>query len=118
MEVLGRLESYQASKYRTKHSNQRNTRLEHYKDLLSTDFIDCFIVDKHHKNGREVHAINKHGLIYIFNERTKKHITTLHGRPSQLKRYYRNLRLEIPSVINKIAREAHTRNEQKGFNKV
>lgn len=45
-------------------------------------------VDKGHWNGAEIHEIYSNGIIKIFNERTKLHITDLIARPNQIKRYF------------------------------
>lgn len=52
--------------------------------------IDKFVVDRHHRNGAEIHEITDTGIIIIYNQRTKKMITKLIARPGQIKRYYTN----------------------------
>ena len=101
----------------TKHTSYREQRLKEYQHLLSNEFIASFIVDTNHVGGVEVHSINVNGLIYIYNMNTKKLITVLHPRPSQLKRYYRLLKLEIPSNIKKLCTDRFKRNEDAKLNK-
>lgn len=49
--------------------------------------IHSEIVDRGHKNGAEIHKITDTGLIIVYNQRTKKHVTTMVARVGQLKRY-------------------------------
>lgn len=56
--------------------------------ILSVDGKLCiFIVDKGHKNGKEIHVITENGIINIYNQHSKKYITGLIARPAQLVRY-------------------------------
>lgn len=100
------------------HLLSRYSRLAVYKEILSTDFIECFIVDTGHKNGLEIHCINIYGLIYIYNKSTMKFITVLNPRPSQIKRYYRALELTISKEIRKCIQVAHSRNIDQRLNEV
>ena len=52
------------------------------------EIIDSFIIDKGHKNGKEIHSVTNTGLIIITNFNTGKMITKLIARPNQIKRYY------------------------------
>ena len=61
-------------------------------------------VDRHHKNGPEIHRISDTGIITIFNKRTKKMITQLIARPGQIKRYFTNNE-NIPAGLLDIARQ-------------
>lgn len=101
----------------TKHIKHfRSKRMEDYTPLLSQKFIQCFVVNTNHPNGDEIHCINENGLIYIYNYESKRFITVLHPRPSQLKRYYRLLKIEVPKNIKRLARECHKRNEKMNYN--
>jgi len=100
----------------TEHIRNHSQRILSYSELLSNTFIQCFLVDKGHINGLEIHCINVHGLIYIYNYSSKKFITILHPRPSQLKRYYRLMNKDIPLIIRRLAVECHKRNEQYDLN--
>lgn len=56
--------------------------------ILSINGKLCiFIVDKGHKNGKEIHVITENGVINIYNYNSKKYITGLIARPAQLTRY-------------------------------
>lgn len=71
---------------------ERQTRaniLEELKaPILSVNGKLCiFIVDKGHKNGKEIHVITENGVINIYNYNSKKYITGLIARPAQLTRY-------------------------------
>ena len=107
----GRLNEYANiinSGQRTSHLVERHERVRKYKELglLSTNFIDGFVVDKDHDNGVELHLINNNGLIYIMNARTKKLITVLGARPMQIQRYYNDLGLPINAGVQAIINRA------------
>jgi predicted type IV restriction endonuclease len=102
----------------TSHSNNNYKRYEVYKYILSTNFIDCFIVDKGHPNGLEVHCINEYGLIYIYNLSSKKLITILHPRPRQIKRYYIALGLTTCEKIKHLIKVCYERNNDHYYNEV
>ena len=68
------------------------------------DIIKTVEIDKGHKNGPEIHKISNTGIISIFNKRTKKLITCLIARPSQISRYYAKDET-IPQNVLKLARE-------------
>ena len=73
-------------------SVERKNRAEVLEELkapiLSVDGKLCvFVVDKGHKNGKEIHVITENGIINIYNQNSKKYITGLIARPSQLTRY-------------------------------
>lgn len=56
--------------------------------ILSVNGKLCiFIVDKGHKNGKEIHVITENGIIHIYNQHSKRYITGLIARPAQLMRY-------------------------------
>ena len=95
---------------KTLHYIDRVSRLTSYQGLLSNKMLDCFIVDTDHKNGLEIHCINEHGLIYIYNKNSMRLITILHPRPSQIKRYYRLLKLTITKETRDIINKCYKRN--------
>lgn len=84
-------------------SVERKNRAELLEELkapiLSINGKLCvFVVDKGHRNGKEIHVITENGIINIYNYNSKKYITGLIARPSQLIRYG----VEIPEeIINK-----------------
>ena len=65
-------------KYVTEHYINRGERAKHMN--YNIKLVNGFVVDKHHENGLEIHAIYDDGTIKIFNYRTKKLITVLFGR--------------------------------------
>ena len=66
--------------------------------------IKTVVIDRHHKNGPEIHEISDTGIITIFNQRTKKMITQLIARPGQIKRYFTENEI-IPMELLDIARQ-------------
>lgn len=63
-----------------------------------------FLVDKGHKNGKELHCVTENGVIYIlnqmkFNQHNSGLITILFARPNQVKRLYDACGLEMPPGI-------------------
>ena len=73
-------------------SIDRKNRAELLKELkapiLSVDGKLCiFVVDKGHRNGKEIHVITENGIINIYNQNSKKYVTGLIARPAQLTRY-------------------------------
>lgn len=85
---------------KTSHIKERNYRFKHLN--LSARPIDGFIaiIDKHHINGAEVHALYSDGSIRIYNYNTKKLITVLIARPNQAKRL--NSEVQLPEEIYNI----------------
>lgn len=74
--------------------------------------IDSFIVDKGHKDGKELHCVTDHGLIIVYNVHSRKLVTKLIARPQQVKRYYIHTKKEPPEELIKLCRE----HQKKGFN--
>lgn len=73
-------------------SIERKERAELLEELkapiLSVDGNLCiFVVDRGHKNGKEIHVITENGIINIYNQNSRKYVTGLIARPSQLTRY-------------------------------
>lgn len=91
----------------------RSTRMNAYD---SGDFLGGFIVDTGHKDGLEVHIIDNQGYIHIFNKQSKRYITVLSGRPSQIKLYYRALNLNIPDEVHKAIKISLERNKKYNAN--
>lgn len=70
--------------------------------ILSIDGKLCiFPVDKGHKNGAEFHVITENAIIHIYNQHSKKYITSLIARPAQLLRYG----VDIPKAVLDKAKE-------------
>ena len=89
------------SKHWTKDRKERAKIIE----MIGTgNIIKEVEVDRHHRNGPEIHKISDTGIITIFNKRTKKMITQLIARPGQIKRYYTENEI-IPFGLIDLARE-------------
>ena len=84
--------------------NDRNKRNEIIEKIGCGNTIKTVVVDRHHKNGPEVHEISDTGIITIFNQRTKKMITKLIARPGQIKRYFTENEI-IPEELLNIAKQ-------------
>lgn len=74
--------------------------------------VDRFTVDRGHRNGPEIHEISDTGIITVYNARTHLMVTRLVGRPSQIRRYYKDGK--APEIIIKRALE----NQRKGYNEM
>lgn len=74
--------------------------------------VDSFVVDKGHKNGRELHCVTTHGLIVIYNVNTAKLVTKLIARPWQVERLYMHTKKFPPIEVLELCREHQTM----GFN--
>ena len=97
-------------KYVTEHYINRSDRVKNMN--YNIKLVNAFVVDKHHENGLEIHAIYDDGTIKIFNYRTKKLITVLFGRVGQIVRYYQELSIPVPYAVLCKADE----NEKQGRN--
>lgn len=113
--VIRQLAYFKGTGY-TKHLAERIARQEAYKDLLSENFIWFFEVTTGHPNGNEVHAINEHGLIYVFNYASGKNVTIMHPRKPQLFRYFEQLHLIIPAKLVTMAYQNEVRNLTRRLN--
>ena len=71
------------------YSNDRKQREENIKKIGYGVKVNCFVIDRGHKNGAEIHEITSTGIINIYNQRTGKLVTKLIARPNQIKRYYK-----------------------------
>lgn len=88
------------SKHWTKDRKNRKKVID---EIGQGTVIKSVVVDRHHKNGPEIHEISDTGIITIFNQRTKKMITQLIARPGQIKRYYNDNEI-IPQELLAIAK--------------
>jgi len=93
-------------------TEERKERDQLIKHISWNYEVKRVIIDKNHRNGKEVHVITDTGLVYIFNQRTGKRITVLIARPGQLKRYWGDEK--VPVKLMNIARE----HANKGYNRV
>lgn len=76
-----------------------------------------FLVDKGHKDGKELHCVTKKGIIFILNEKKYNNhqnslITILMARPNQVIRLYEAVKLKTPNNIKNFC----TYNVKNGFN--
>lgn len=65
--------------------------------------IDTFVLDRGHKNGKEVHKITDNGIVLIYNQKSNKLITKLIANPRQLDRYYLTNNRQVPKTLRDIA---------------
>ena len=100
------------------HIKERKERVRKYSKFLSYKMLYCFRVDNNHVNGDEIHCINEHGLIYIYNYHTKRYITLMHPRPRQLKRYFHQLNMRVPKQVKLLIDKCYQRNEEEDLNNV
>lgn len=82
----------------------REARRKAIEAIGKGNVIKVVEVDRHHKNGPEIHEISDTGIITIFNKTTRKMITQLIARPMQIKRYFAEGEI-IPMNVLKIARQ-------------
>lgn len=81
----------------TKHILQKTSRSRILN--MNAKLMDCFIVDKAHPNGNEIHFIFDDATVLIFNEQSHKFITILFARPGQIRRYYEDLMEVAPTLL-------------------
>lgn len=103
----------------SRHYNKERYKREKFIDerVGSGYIIDGFIVDKHHKDGLEVHSITDNGIIIIHNLKSGKLITKLIARPQQIKRYYESTGREPPPEYDRVLYLARW-HESLGYNNV
>jgi len=94
-------------------------KLNEWTDGTQAEVDAVFLVDKGHKNGKELHCVTKKGIIFILNERKyilhqNAFITALIARPNQVKRLYDNCGLHASEKILSKCRN----NQISGFNKI
>lgn len=95
---------------RTNHSKHvREDRQERIKQIYKVDkngIIDrAFIVDKNHRNGLELHAVSKNGVIYVYNLESKILVTEFIANPYRISRLYQYCNLIAPSALLDRARK-------------
>lgn len=97
----------------TMHVVTRSKRLQIAQRLISEESAKVYkiaIVDKGHKNGKEVHVIYNNGIVKIYNKNTHKFITVLIAREPQITRY--NIK------ITKTMRKKINTHIAKGYNNI
>lgn len=87
------------------YKNKRNKRDRIIKECLGGDgrVVDSFIIDKGHEHGKERHDVTNNGIIIIYNAESNKLVTRLIARPSQIKRYYKNIGRKPPTWLVNLA---------------
>lgn len=84
---------------KTKHAHaDRSDRLMYCYDLIDNEhavLIDSFKVDKHHKNGLEIHNIYSNGVIMIYNLNSRKLVTGYAGTYRQVRNYYNAVQIKL-----------------------
>ena len=88
-QLLGYMETFKAGG-QTSHALNRSKRLQIAERLIieeSAKVVKIALVDKGHKNGKEVHLVDNDGIVKVYNERTHKFITVLIARVPQIERY-------------------------------
>jgi hypothetical protein len=85
---------------------ERGSRMEMVMSLLKdNDYVDqCFLVDKGHEDGREIHCVTSSGIIFVLNHEKYEAkrpclVTILIARPSQVLRYYKGCGLWVDQSI-------------------
>lgn len=61
--------------------------------------IDSFIVDRGHVEGLERHDVTENGIILVYNAESKKLVTKLIARPTQVKKLYKDSGKEPPEWL-------------------
>ena len=87
--LIGYIETFKAGGH-TSHALKRSKRLQVAERLIieeSAKVLKIAVVNKGHKNGNEIHLIYNNGVVKVYNEHTKKFITVLIARVSQIERY-------------------------------
>lgn len=88
----------------TSHVVNRSKRLQIAQRLIHEESAKVYkiaIVDKGHKNGKEVHVIYNNGIIKVYNASTHKYITILIAREAQIERYNVKLTQTMRNKIRK-----------------
>lgn len=64
-------------------SSERIQREKLIRDIIGErgSLVASFLVDKGHRNGKEIHRVLDSGIIEIYNQRTGKLVTKLIARP-------------------------------------
>lgn len=100
-QVIGYIDNF-ATCGNTIHVEKRSKRAQIAQRLINEESAKVYkiaIVDKGHKNGKEVHVIYNNGIIKVYNANTHKYITILIAREAQIERY--NVKL-TKTMKNKI----------------
>lgn len=88
----------------TQHIVTRSKRAQIAQRLINEESAKVYkiaIVDKGHKNGKEIHVIYNNGIIKVYNANTHKYITVLIAREAQIERYDIKLTKTMKNKIKK-----------------
>ena len=111
-QLIGYMETFTGCG-QTSHAVKRSHRLQIAERLIleeSAKVLKIAVVNKGHKNGEEIHVIYNNGIVKVYNARTRKFITVLIARVSQVKRY----KIKVTKTMeNKI--KSHVKN---GYNQI
>ena len=106
-ELIGYMDNFTAGG-QTSHALNRSKRLQVAERLIIEEcakVIKIAVVNKGHENGDEVHIVYNNGVVKVYNEHTRKFITVLIARVSQIERYKikvtKTMRNKIKSHIAK-----------------
>ena len=111
-ELLGYTETFTPCG-QTSHVVKRSKRLQVAERLIYEErarVLKIAVVDKGHANGDEIHIIYNNGIVKVYNERTRKFITVLIARVSQIERYNIKVTKAMRKKIN-----SHIKN---GYNNI
>ena len=111
-ELLGYIETFTPCG-QTSHVVKRSKRLQVAEQLIFEErarVLKIAVVDKGHANGDEIHIIYNNGIVKVYNERTRKFITVLIARVSQIERYNIKVTKAMRKKIN-----SHIKN---GYNNI
>lgn len=98
----------------------RKARFELVDMLDHKPTIDkAFVVDRGHKNGKEIHCVSQKGIIYVLNlhkylDNRNSLVTVMVARPRQIERLYEACNLIASENILKYCRH----NQQLGYNMI
>lgn len=87
----------------TTHGVNRSKRLQVAERLIleeSAEVVKIALVDKGHKNGKEVHLVYNNGIVKIYNANSRKFITVLIARVPQIERYKIKVTKTMKKKIN------------------
>ena len=101
-ELLGYIETFTAGG-QTSHAVNRSKRLQIAERLIideSAKVIKIALVNKGHKNGREIHLVYNNGVVKIYNQNTRKFVTVLIARVPQIERYKIKVTKTMKKKIN------------------
>lgn len=88
-ELIGYIETFKAGG-NTSHALNRSKRLQVAERLIieeSAKVVKIAVVNKGHKNGKEIHLVYNNGVVKIYNANSRKFITVLIARVPQIERY-------------------------------